>query len=460
MKFRYILCHFTAVAILGSTTLSRSQTQKANSPLLAPTPPMGWNSWDSFGPSVREDEVKANTNVVAAKLAKYGWQYIVIDIEWYQPDAHAHGYIPRGRVTMDQYGRFIPSSNRFPSAAKDQGFKPLADYIHSKGLKVGIHIMRGIPREAVDKNLPIQNSKYHAADIADKINVCKWPQMEDTYGIDMTKPGAQDYYDSIARLYASWGVDFVKADDMSRPFRGPEIHALSIALKKTGRPIVLSLSPGPAPIDKYPELKADAQMWRISNDFWDRWIDVKEQFDRAHLWENNSHPGGWPDADMLPLGHISIRGERGNDRNSLLTHDEQITLMTLWSIFRSPLMFGGDLPTSDDFTFGLLTNSDVLAVNQTSTHGHEVYRKDGIIAWTAEGNSSGGKFQTRYVAAFNTTDTAKPVQLSWESLGLAAQASDVRNLWKQHDAANDEADSNGIHTLLAAHASVFYKVTQ
>src|ERR1700677_1635016 len=159
MKFRYILCHFTAVAILGSTTLSRSQTQKANSPLLAPTPPMGWNSWDSFGPSVREDEVKANTNVVAAKLAKYGWQYIVIDIEWYQPDAHAHGYIPRGRVTMDQYGRFIPSSNRFPSAAKDQGFKPLADYIHSKGLKVGIHIMRGIPREAVDKNLPIQNSK-------------------------------------------------------------------------------------------------------------------------------------------------------------------------------------------------------------------------------------------------------------------------------------------------------------
>ncbi|WP_353062421.1 glycoside hydrolase family 27 protein [Tunturibacter psychrotolerans] len=421
---------------------------------------MGWNSWDSFGPSVREDEVKANTNVLAAKLAKFGWQYIVVDIEWYQPDAHAHGYIPRGRVTMDQFGRFIPSYNRFPSAVNDGGFKPLADYVHSKGLKFGIHIMRGIPREAVDKNLPIQGSKYHAADIADKVNVCKWPQMEDTYGIDMSKPGSQDYYDSIARLYASWGVDFVKADDMSRPFRGPEIRALSVALKKTGRPIILSLSPGPSPIYKYRELKTDAQMWRISNDFWDRWADVKEQFDRAHLWENDSSPGGWPDADMLPLGHISIRGERGNDRSSLLSHDEQITLMTLWSIFRSPLMFGGDLPTSDDFTFGLLTNADVIAVNQTSTHGHEVYRKDGVISWTAEGSMSGSESPARYVAVFNIADTTKSVQLSWQSLGLVAQASSVRNLWKQRDAAGDEADRSGIHLSLAPHASMFYKVTQ
>jgi alpha-galactosidase len=459
MRFRGSFCYLVTLISMFSTALCPSQVHSDQHTILASTPPMGWNSWDSFGPSVRENEVKANADIMADKLTKFGWQYIVVDIEWYQPDAHAHGYIPRGRVTMDQNGRFIPSPNRFPSAVESLGFKPLADYVHSKGLKFGIHIMRGIPREAVERNLPIEGTNYHAADIADKLNVCKWPQMEDTYGIDMSKPGAQAYYDSIARLYASWGVDFVKADDMSQPFRGSEIHALSIALKKAGRPIVLSLSPGPALIDKYPQLKADAQMWRISNDFWDRWIDVKEQFDRARLWQNDSHPGGWPDADMLPLGHIAIRGERGVDRKSLLTHDEQITLMTLWSIFRSPLMFGGDLSTSDSFTFALLTNPEVLAVNQASTHGHEEYRKDGIIAWTAQDGSSKSKLPQQFVALFNTSDTAKSVQLSWHSLGLIAHPSSVRDLWKRQPPANNVADSmTGIHTTIAPHASLFYKI--
>jgi alpha-galactosidase len=420
---------------------------------------MGWNSWDSFGPSIREDEVKANVDVAASRLAKYGWKYMTVDIEWYAPDAHAHGYIPRGRVTLDQYGRFVPAVNRFPSAANGQGFKPLADYVHSKGLKFGIHIMRGIPREAVDKNLPIEGSKYHAADVADKVNVCHWKDMEDTYGVDMSRPGAQDYYDSIARLYASWGVDFVKADDMSRPFRGPEIHALSIALKKTGRPIVLSLSPGPAPIADYAELEADAQMWRISNDFWDRWIDVKAQFDRAHLWEKDAHTGGWPDADMLPLGHIAIRGERGNDRSSLLTHDEQTTLMTLWSIFRSPLIFGGDLATSDAFTFSLLTNPEVIAVDQASKDGHESYRKDGIIAWTAGDASGNGGSTAKYVAVFNTGDTSVPVDIPWKTLGAGDRFAQIRDLWRRQSADSGVADANGIHTQLAPHAALLYKLS-
>jgi len=458
MIFR--IANSSAGIILGllAPALSLAQMQIAKPTILAPTPPMGWNSWDTFGPSVREEEVKANADVMAAKLAKYGWKYVVVDIEWYQPDAHAHGYIARGRVTMDQYGRFIPSPNRFPSASQNVGFKPLADYVHSKGLKFGIHIMRGIPREAVEKNLPIEGSKYHAADIADKINVCKWEQMEDNYGVDMRKAGAQDYYDSIARLYASWGVDFVKADDMSSPFQEPEIHALSVALKKTRRPIVLSLSPGPAPVDKYPELMANAQMWRISNDFWDRWVDLKDQFDRAHRWEGKSHPDSWPDADMLPLGHIAIRGERGVDRSSLLSHDEQITLMTLWSIFRSPLMFGGDLPSSDSFTFDLLTNSEVLAVNQASTRGHEAYREDGVIVWTAEESSSAEKSPTHFVAIFNTTDTAKKVRLTWKDCGVEFLTSSIHDLWQQKEVTNDIADGSGIHTSLAPHASLFYKI--
>jgi alpha-galactosidase len=419
--------------------------------ILAPTPPMGWNSWDSFGPTVRENEVKTNADAMAAELSAYGWKYVVVDIEWFQPSAHAHGYIPRGTVTMDEYGRFVPSPNRFPSAANGAGFKPLADYVHSKGLKFGIHIMRGIPREAVDKNLPIKGTSFHAADVADKINVAKWEGMEDTYGVDMSKPGAQGYYDSIAQLYASWGVDFVKADDMTRPYRGPEIHALSLALRKSGRPIVLSLSPGPAPVAEYADLKANAQMWRISNDFWDRWVDVKKQFDLMKSWEGKVHTGGWPDADMLPLGHIGIRAERGDDRASLLTHDEQYTLMSMWAIFRSPLMLGGDIPSSDAFTIKLLTNREVLDVNQHSKNGREVYRAGNTICWAADIPGSNAKYMT----VSNVGDTEADIRLPWKTFGLSAKSFSVRDLWMHKELGSGDAFS----MTLKPHASVLLKVT-
>ena len=438
-----------ALSIYTVTAFCSSATSTTKT--LAPTPPMGWNSWDSFGPSVREGEVKANADTMAAKLAKFGWQYVVVDIEWYQPKAKSHGYIARGEVTMDQYGRFVPSPNRFPSAANDAGFKPLADYVHSKGLKFGIHIMRGIPREAVERNLPIKGTKFRAADVADKTNVCKWADMEDTYGVDMSKPGAQAYYDSIAALYASWGVDFVKADDMSMPFQGPEIHALSVALRKTGRPIVLSLSPGPAPVEKYEELKANAQLWRISNDFWDRWVDVKDQFDLMKNWQGKAHPGGWPDADMLPLGHIGIRAERGDDRPSLLTHDEQYTLMSLWSIFRSPLMFGGDIPSSDAFTIDILTNPEVLDVNRHSDNGRQSYREGSTVAWTSDIPGS----KSKYVAVFNIGDTAKVIDLPWSAVEVIASKVTVRDLWLH----TDTKDVSAIHLSLRPHASVLIKVT-
>jgi alpha-galactosidase len=444
--------HFAAFLVLGlgvvfGNPLSAAAQQKT----LAPTPPMGWNSWDSFGPTVKESEVRANTDVMANKLASFGWQYIVVDIEWYQPMAKSHGYIARGQVTMDSYGRFVPSPNRFPSATGDAGFKPLADYVHSKGLKFGIHIMRGIPREAVDKNLPILGTKFHAADVADKVNVCRWAGMEDTYGVDMSKPGAQAYYDSIAQLYASWGVDYVKADDMSRPYRGAEIHALSVALKKTGRPIVLSLSPGPAPVAQYEDLKANAQLWRISDDFWDRWIDIKNQFDLVKAWQGKVHSGGWPDADMLPLGHIGLRAERGDDRPSRLTHDEQYTLMSLWSIFRSPLMFGGDLASSDAFTFDLLTNPEVLAVNQHSDNGRESYRSGTTIAWTADAPTS----KTNYVAVFNLGDSVAKVDIPWSAVGVSGTSAAVRDLWQHTDAKGVAR----INLSLRPHASVLYKVS-
>ena len=414
---------------------------------------MGWNSWDSYGPTVREDEVKANADFIADHLAQYGWKYVIVDIEWYQPNAKAHGYIPGGAVTMDGNGRFVPSPNRFPSAADGVGFKALADYVHSKGLKFGFHIMRGIPREAVDKNLPIKGTEFHAADIADKVNICRWKGMEDTYGVDMSKRGAQAYYDSLAELYASWGADYIKADDFSTPARASEILALHEALRKTGRPIVLSLSPGPFLVDYADFLKTDAQLWRISWDFWDNWESLKRQFEIVHNWELKVPPGGWPDADMLPLGHIGLRAERGDDRASLFTHDEQYTLMTLWSIFRSPLMFGGDLPTSDAFTVTLISNPEVLEVNQHSSGGHQSYHEGDIIAWTADAPERKGK--SKYVAVFNIGDSARSADVKWSDAGISGKVVKVRNLWER----KDEGAKPGLNVSLAPHASVFYKIS-
>ncbi len=419
--------------------------------LLAPTPPMGWNSWDAYGTTIREGEVKANADYMANHLRKAGWQYIIVDIEWYATNPKTHGYIPGGSVSMDRFGRFTPAVQRFPSAAGDQGFKPLADYVHSRGLKFGVHIMRGIPRRAVDQNLPIEGSRYHAADIADKKDVCHWKGMEDTYGVNMAKPGAQDYYDSIARLYASWGLDYIKADDMSNPFHELEIPALSVALKKTGRPIVLSLSPGPAPLDKYQELKSNAQLWRISGDFWDSWPKLKQQFDLAHAWESKVQPGAWPDADMLPLGKIGLRAEVGEPRMTAFTRDEQQTLMTLWAIFRSPLMFGGDLPSNDPYTLSLISNPEVLAVDQAGTGAHQVYRTAETITWLSDKPGS----KSKYVALFNVGDQTRQVNLTWSDVGVKTTEASVRDLWTGKDLGSQKS----LHLDLRPHSSVLYETT-
>jgi hypothetical protein len=336
---------------------------------LAPTPPMGWNSWDAYGTTVTEAEVKANADYMAARLKSHGWQYVVVDIQWSEPHPQTHGYRPNADLAMDEYGRLTPATSRFPSAAGGKGLRPLGDYIHAKGLKFGIHIMRGIPRRAVAANLPVFGSKAHAPDIADPKSLCRWNT--DMYGVDMSKPGAQDYYDSILRLYAAWGVDYIKADDIAIPFHGDEIAALHRAIVKSGRPIVLSLSPGPADLTKADFYAANANLWRISGDFWDRWPALRANFDLLDKWSRYTRPGAWPDADMLPLGRIGIRAERGDDRTTHFTRDEQRTLISLWSIARSPLMFGGDLPSNDDFTLSLLTNDEVLAADQNGTRSRQ-----------------------------------------------------------------------------------------
>jgi alpha-galactosidase len=398
---------------------------------LAQTPPMGWNSWDCYGPTVTEDEVKANADYMAQNLKEFGWEYIVVDIRWYVENDKAHGYNQDNPVIiLDRYGRLQPAVNRFPSAANEQGFKALAEYVHHKGLKFGIHIMRGIPKLAVEQNTLIKGSTARAKDIYNTDVLCKW--LRDMYTVDATKTGAQEYYNSLFDLYASWGVDYIKIDDLSRPYHGDEIELISKAINQCGRPIVLSTSPGETPIENAEHVIQHANLWRIIDDFWDNWEPLKEHFDLFEKWLPYMGVGHWPDGDMLPLGHIGLRAERGDNRMSKFTKDEQYTLMTLFSICKSPLMFGGDLPGNDEFTLSLLNNPEILEVNQHSIENKLLFRYDGFVAWTAIDPKNGDT----YLALFNSNDPSdfneQTIPVNLEKLGFNGKVK-VRDLWAKKD---------------------------
>ncbi|MGH2271273.1 NPCBM/NEW2 domain-containing protein [Anaerohalosphaeraceae bacterium U12dextr] len=369
----------------------------------AKTPPMGWNSWDCFGTTLTEEQAKAQADAMEKYLKPYGWTYFTVDIQWYEPDSQGHSYRRGARLEMDEYSRLIPALKKFPSSSNGRGFKPLADYVHAKGLKFGIHIMRGIPKQAVRDNTAILGTDARAADIANTRSTCPWNP--DMYGVDMSKSGAQAYYDSLFELYASWGVDFVKVDDIARPYdevQKAEIEAIRKAIDKTGRPIVLSLSPGDTPIQRGQHVMNHANMWRISDDFWDRWQPLYEMFGRLEKWTQYRAEGAWPDADMLPFGIVEF------NRPTRFTPAEQTTCMTLWCIARSPLILGADMTRLDNATLDLLTNPEVLAVNQASTNNRQIKNENDLIVWAAD--SPDGR--DRYVGLFNAQSNDNPFDLS------------------------------------------------
>jgi alpha-galactosidase len=420
IKFSFL---FAGVCLLLSCS-NRTKGHGERNETVAQMPPVGWNSWDCYGPTVTETEVKANAGYMAEHLKQHGWQYIVVDIRWYVENTKAHGYNQADPVyCMDEYGRLIPATNKFPSSAGGKGFKPLADYIHNKGLKFGIHLMRGIPVEAVMKNTPVKGTVFKARDIYSEKYQCAW--LRDMYTVVASRPGAQEYYNSLFELYASWGVDFVKVDNLSRPYHQGEIGLIRKAIDRCGRSMVFSTSPGATPLDKADHVKTHANMWRICDDFWDDWKYLKPMFARCRNWAPYSGAGHWPDADMLPLGRIAIRGERGNERMTRFTKDEQYTLMNLWAIFRSPLMFGGNLPDNDDFTLSLLTNDKVLDVNQHSRNNRELKNTGGFIVWTADVPGS----PDRYLAFFNSNDSLSGnVSVQLNELGIHGSYV-ANNLW-------------------------------
>jgi hypothetical protein len=428
---------------------------------------MGWNSWDSYGLTIDEDQFKANAAVLAA-LQQYGWKYAVIDEGWYMANP-AGGNVEQRHYLWDSNGLLVPDPARYPSAANGAGFRPLADWLHSQGLKFGVHIVRGIPRQVVTANLPIAGSSFTAVDAADTSSPCPWD--EGNWGIKDNAAG-QAYYDSMLRLYASWGLDFLKVDCISdHPYRPTEIRQIAEAIRKSGRPIVLSLSPGPTDLSHAAEVAKYAQMWRITNDHWDAWefsqhtpdgypFGLQGDFDMLAKWFPYVSPGSWPDADMLPEGWLGPKPGLGPERQSRFTHDEQRTEFTLWAVTRSPLILGTNLTRLDDFTRSLLTSQTVLFIDQNATYSRPVDTSalgpafQDARVWRATIRQPGDRGYADYFAFFNLSNAALTLRTTWKELGLDAAKHSARNVWDD----STTKESKDITVTLPPHGCALFEV--
>lgn len=454
---RALFLSLTALLITTLTPQAYSAPRK-----VASMPPMGWNSWDAYGLTIDEAQFRDNVKVLAS-LKEYGWQYAVIDEGWYMRDPFASATAEQ-KYLYDQNGLLDPVVERFPSAANGVGFKPLGDWVHSLGLKFGIHIVRGIPKEVVDRNLPIAGSSFHAAEAADREATCPWNDAN--YGVADNAAG-QAYYDSMLKRYADWGIDFIKVDCISdHPWRPTEIRQVAEAIRKTKRPIALSLSPGPTKLEYADQVAKYAQMWRITDDHWDVWMaankgqgsefpfGLKEEFDRIAEWNKYAKPGLWPDPDMLPEDSLTPHPGLGEARDSRYTHDEERTEMTLWAISRSPLIFGGNLIKLDDFTRSLMTNKDVMDIDQHATESGPALmpKSEGDpLPWRAWYARKAGK---TYAAVFNLADEPKTLDIPWLSFHAADKPHAAFDVWNQ----SKISAAKTLHVELPPHACALYRI--
>ena len=426
----------------------------AQQPEVAAVPPMGWNSWDAYGLTITEPQFRDNVEVLKAKLLPYGWRYAVIDEGWYFENPQDRSTPEKLHYAIDAFGRYVPVPERFPSAAKPGGgpaaegqvfpgaklaatiettsFAALGEWVHAQGLKFGIHIVRGIPRASVERNLTIEGSSFHVGDAADRTDACPWDPTN--WGVKDNAAG-QAWYDSLLRQYAAWGVDLIKVDCIAdHPYKEDEILMIRRAIDKAGRPMVLSLSPGPTALDHAKEVGELANMWRISNDLWDVWDPagkdfpqgLKGQFARTAAWAKYARPGNWPDADMLPLGELRPAAGWDAPRATRLKPEEQQTMVTLWAMARSPLIVGANLTLLDDATLKLLTNREAIAIDQTAMESSEVLHDGSSIVWRArlpDGREA--------VAIFNVGDVPVRVErrLADFGTGLGTKKWRVKNVW-------------------------------
>jgi alpha-galactosidase len=449
---------------------------------VAATPPMGWNSWDSYGLTITEQQFRDNAKIEADSLKEFGWNYAVIDEGWFFFNPEDRPHPDTLHYAIDPNGRYVPVVARFPSAGttvpvaaaaaaamnapklnatiQSTSFKALAEAIHAEGLKFGIHIVRGIPRASVERNLPIANSSFAATDAADTSDACPWDPTN--WGVKNNAAG-QAWYDSLLSQYADWGVDLLKVDCIAdHPYKADEIRMIRKAIDKTGRAMVLSLSPGPTSLDHAAEVGQLANMWRISDDFWDYWASehpdrtypqsLSGQFARVAAWAPFTKPGNWPDADMLPIGHIGPVPGEGKPRDTRFTPVEQQTLLTLWAMARSPLILGANLTQLDAATLKLITNRDVLRIDQTATRSGQVLHSGNIIAWTADlpADSPDGSIA---LAFFNVGEEQVVVDTQFAAFNIEDGVYHVKDAWTGKSLGKLKSIPN---LTLEPHASVLY----
>ncbi len=413
----------TLILILFTAIYPASKTNAQLFPK-TPTPFLGWNSYNCYGIHINEKLTWENLEAFIQKLKPHGYEYFVLDAGWYKHYDLKKGEAwptdgDKSHLTMDEFGRFIPTPGYFPN-----GFKAIVDYAHKHGVKFGLHLMRGISRQAVEKNLPIKGTKYFARDIANVKDTCNWSNLN--YGVDMDKPGAQEYYNSIVELVASWGVDFLKYDDIVHKPR--EINAVANAIEKTGKRIVLSISPGddidPKNFDTYKR----ADMIRISRDIWDLKEDIEISFDRWDKMLPYADKGFWLDMDMIPFGHIRVdypisknklKSGRGYERMDYFSYAQKKSFITQRAMAASPLFMGGALTTSPKSVFELITDHDMLACNQNGVTGKLVTRisdySEKVDIWKTpvKNNDNEG-----WIGVFNRKAYLELIKIDKEKLGL------------------------------------------
>ncbi|MBV9709606.1 MAG: glycoside hydrolase family 27 protein, partial [Ktedonobacteraceae bacterium] len=381
---------------------------------------MGWSSWSLSGTHVTgygrnwmtAATIKAESDAMHKTLQAHGYDYINLDAFWYQQVG--------SNFAVDPYGRWTPDTTRFPNGIAD-----ISDYVHDNGQKFGLYLVPGIPILAVQQNTPILGTSCHALDIVVE-PLTFGNHFKNTYKIDYTKPCAQSYINSIAEQLHSWKVNFLKIDAVAPGSEVPgydtraDIAAYSQALKPYHIWIELSSS---VDINSISTWQQYANGWRISGDVecyghcptsLTNWAKVSSRFSLAPTWAPYAKPGGWNDFDSLDVGNGSMDG---------LTNDERQSYMTLWAIESAPLYTGDDLTMLDSYGTSLLTNDEVIAVDQAGHPAVPVSQATPQQVWFAKNRD--GSYT---VALFNLDSAPATVTANWSDLGFKGLTL-IRDLW-------------------------------
>ncbi len=384
------------------------------------TPPLGWSSWSFVRKTPTEANIEAQASaIISSGLAAHGFEFVNVDDYYYLDPA----------TTVDVYGRWVLDPTAFPD-----GMAVVGSYVHGLGLKFGLYMTPGIPVAAYNQNTPILGTSYHAQDIvalplayATNYNGSFGSDSKKVmYKIDFTKPGAQAFINSWANLLASYGADYLKLDGVGTGTVA-DIQAWSAALQQSGRLIHFELSNSLA-AGSGATWRQYTNGWRIEGDIeaygtnnypLTSWSKVSARFTDAPNFTTWAGPGGWNDLDSLELG---------NGANDGLTADQRQTAMTLWTTVCSPLFLGTDLTNMDSGDLALLTNDEVLQVDQAGSPAAPLTSGTTTQVWRSL------QWDGSYIVAlYNLGSSSATVSVTWAQLGITGAAVAVRDLWARTD---------------------------